>query len=88
MKKIFFPLGMVLILLLSACGQAAATPTTMVKPTETTAPTTVSTPSTTEPCKLTKLLPDPAAIPPVTDGDWSKGNKDAQVVVIEYSDFQ
>lgn len=90
MKKFLFPLGMVLILLLSACAQATATPTT--KPTDavvdTAVPTKVSTQTGTATCKLAQLLPDPAQLPPLTDGDWSKGNKNADVVLIEYSDFQ
>ena len=44
-------------------------------------------------CTLTSVFPDPtdlasAKLPEVTNADWSRGPKDARLMLVEYSDFQ
>lgn len=82
MKKLLFTFSMIAFLLLSACAQSTPAPTA-----------TLPQPQPTKPagdadCTVVSLLPDPFPLPPVTDADWIKGDKNAKITVIEYSDFQ
>jgi cyclophilin family peptidyl-prolyl cis-trans isomerase/protein-disulfide isomerase len=77
------------LLLLSACGQAASSPT-FVNP-----PTPVSSPAVFQEstCQSLSLEPTPDAkvsslFPPVSEEDYVTGPQDASMTIIEYSDFQ
>ncbi len=87
-----------LALMLSACaGSAHPAPTQPLSAPQsatTAAPLVSSTAPTRLPgCTVQSALPtsDPAMeslLPPATDKDWRKGPDDAQVTILEYSDFQ
>ena len=99
MRKLIFPLLLVVMVLTSACG-GAATQAPTSQPTERTAPTVVVSESTdsapTGPeagCTVVSRRPTPgptqqSIFPPVGEDDWAKGPADAKVTIIEYSDFQ
>ena len=94
MRKLWFSLLLLFAVLLSACAGApgsAATPTTTGGtgqgiPTEDTKAVKME-------CKLVGSVvatPDATAVakfPPTIAGDWAKGNPNASLKVIEYSDY-
>ncbi len=91
MRKLWFSLMIAAAVLLSACGQAAS-------PTPTTGSTGADLP-TEDPsavkmtCNVVSMLPTPEAteaslFPAPSDDDWVKGNQEAAVTFIEYSDYQ
>jgi hypothetical protein len=91
-------------ILITACGGASTPQSDAATPTEVsrvTPPTQASTPTMLEPgdlqlttnCTVVSRRPTPgpteqSLFPPVDEDDWVKGAKDAQVTIIEYSDFQ
>ncbi len=87
MRKLFFLL-LLLSLLLAACSSApAAIPTATVTPAP--APTAAAdVPQCTIEASLPAIDPDEAArFAPVTETDWIRGNPDAKITLLEYSDF-
>ena len=100
MRKIWIPIIIVLVILVTACGQkpspaAISVPTREVPVTsEVTQPTTGVIPtSASASCTVSSMLPPvnpklAAAIPPVSDRDWVIGPKDAKITFMEFSDFQ
>lgn len=86
---------LVAALLLSGCASGGSAPTPTEAPTA--VPTAVSTPlpesaGGTQTCSVEGSLPpvDPdeaARFAPVGDSDWILGNKDAEITLLEYSDF-
>lgn len=92
MKKFWFSLSMLMVLVLAACRPAipATAPTaTQPAPTEQAAtvpqeqPTREFTASEPATCR-----PETAQIPDIQEGEWVKGPADASITMIEYSDFQ
>ncbi|MGC8877785.1 MAG: peptidylprolyl isomerase [Anaerolineae bacterium] len=65
---------------------ATVTPTAVTTPIETATPA-YPTPNPNPQCEALKL-PVATKLPPVTEQDWSRGQADAPVTVIEYADFQ
>ncbi len=99
MTKKFFPALILIATLLAACSSASLAPTkaptatpTVPSPTPTSAITATPAPTATPfptGCQATTLLPVPAAlVPPVADGEWSRGPSGALLTIVEYSDFQ
>ena len=99
MRKLILLLLLALMLVTSACG-GAATQAPTSQPTERPAPTTVLSVPTQgalagpeSGCTVVSRRPTPgptqqSIFPPVGENDWVKGPTDAQVTIIEYSDFQ
>jgi hypothetical protein len=95
MRKIWFPLLLLVALVLASCAQATPAPTAV--PTSPPAPTTPPAAATNAPsgsnaivgpvveCKVTGAQ---FAAPPVTKDDWVNGSPDAKFTIIEYSDYQ
>jgi len=82
--------------LLAACAQGNASVTSQVSPPVPTSPAPSPTAGITgdQPgCTVVSRQPTPdpteqALIPPVGEGDWIKGSENAQITLLEYSDFQ
>lgn len=97
-------LFILLSVLIAACGGASTPKSSAATPTEVSRdapPTLVSTPTLLSPadlqlttnCTVVSRRPTPgpteqSLFPPVDEDDWVKGEEDAQVTIIEYSDFQ
>lgn len=93
-----------LSILITACGGASTPQSDAATPTEVSRdapPTQAPTPTLLTPgdlqlttnCTVVSRRPTPgpteqSLFPPVGEEDWIKGAKDAQVTIIEYSDFQ
>lgn len=101
MKRSVYLLFLVCMLVLAACsGSPTATattaPTNTVQPTstggttiQTTTPIQLGKLGDITPCNVVGMLPDPVpGLPPVTDADWTLGNRSARLTILEYSDFQ
>ncbi|RPI33700.1 MAG: hypothetical protein EHM70_05185 [Chloroflexota bacterium] len=95
MPKFKLSLLIVLALVLSACKAKPLASPTPVPPTRTPAPVNTLAPTASGPasCTVVSLLPTPgpterSLFPPVSDDDWLHGSEDADITVIEYSDFQ
>ena len=81
---------------LAACAQGSAPVASQVSPPVPASPATTQTAGITgtQPgCTVVSRQPTPdpteqALIPPVVEGDWIKGAENAQITLLEYSDFQ
>jgi len=95
MKKILFAASIIAMLLLAACGGQTATPAAQAEeatpvaqePTQAPVQTFESSPAV---CRVVGLLevPETKGFAPVTDADWVRGNPDAPVTILEYSELQ
>ena len=82
--------------LLAACARGTAPVTSQVSPQAPASPVatqTVGIPGAQPGCTVVSRQPTPdpteqALIPPVGEGDWIKGAENAQITLLEYSDFQ
>lgn len=82
--------------LLAACTQGTAPVTSQVSPPAPASPAatlTAGNPGAQPGCTVVSRQPTPdpteqALIPPVGEGDWIKGAENAQITLLEYSDFQ
>ena len=82
--------------LLAACAQGGTPVTSQESPPTPTSPAasqTVGTPGAQPGCTVVSRQPTPdpteqALLPPVGEGDWIKGSENAQITLLEYSDFQ
>jgi hypothetical protein len=82
--------------LLAACAQGVTPVTSQVSSPAPASPVvtrTAGTPGAQPGCTVVSRQPTPnpteeALIPPPGEGDWIKGSENAQITLLEYSDFQ
>jgi hypothetical protein len=76
--------------MVTACAQAAPTPTSsQVQPAPTVSlPTPPTFPTAIPEATASPAPTAPSLFPPVTADEWQKGPVTARVIIIEYGDFQ
>lgn len=97
MKKKLLSVLLLLPVLVTACAGGGATPastTAAQAPTQETQPTQSAPAATAKPgCTVVSPRPTPgptqqSLFPPIGENDWTLGETDASVQIVEYSDFQ